>query len=107
MKYVLAALCGILVLFMGGCAILTVLAFPLPLIPGGIAALNVAILGALFTLWAAWPVVLGEPLRLRPSLVLGLVLIVLGIQFLSLGFLGELIAGTRTEEPEYAIRERI
>ncbi len=48
MKYVLAALCGILVLFMGGCAILTVLAFPLPLIPGGIAALNVAILGALF-----------------------------------------------------------
>jgi len=67
----------------------------------------VAFLGGLFTLWAAWPVVLGEPLRLRPSLVLGLVLIVLGIQFLSLGFLGELIAGTRTEEPEYAIRERL
>jgi hypothetical protein len=51
--------------------------------------------------------VLGEALRLRPSLVLGLVLVVLGIQFLSLGFLGELIAGTRTDEPEYAIRERI
>jgi hypothetical protein len=48
MKYVMAALCGILVLFMGGCAILTVMAFPLPLIPGAIAALNVAILGALF-----------------------------------------------------------
>jgi hypothetical protein len=48
MKYVLAALCGILILFMGGCAILSVVAFPFPLIPGGIAALNVAILGALF-----------------------------------------------------------
>lgn len=48
MKYVLAALCGILILFMGGCAILSAAAFPLPLIPGGIVALNVAILGALF-----------------------------------------------------------
>ena len=67
----------------------------------------VALLGLLFTVWAAWPVVMGEPLRLRPSLVLGLVFIVLGIQFLSLGFLGELIAGTRETEPDYAIRERI
>jgi hypothetical protein len=48
MKYLLAALCGILVLFMGGCAIVTVMAPPFPLIPGGIAALNLAILGALF-----------------------------------------------------------
>ena len=67
----------------------------------------VAALGGLFVLWAAWPVLLGEQLRLRPSLVLGLVLIVLGIQFLSLGFLGELIVGIRNEEPDYAIRERI
>jgi glycosyltransferase involved in cell wall biosynthesis len=78
-----------------------------PLHVFGRMGIGVAFLGFLFTLWAAWPVVLGEPLRLRPSLVLGLVLIVLGIQFLSLGFLGELIAGTRTEEPEYAVRERI
>lgn len=67
----------------------------------------VAFVGFLFTVWAAWPVVMGEPLRLRPSLVLGLVFIVLGIQFLSLGFLGELIVGTRESEPDYAIRERI
>jgi len=78
-----------------------------PLHVFGRMGIGVAGLGGVLTLWAAWPVVLGEPLRLRPSLVLGLVLIVLGIQFLSLGFLGELIAGTRTEEPEYAIRERI
>jgi hypothetical protein len=48
MKFVLAALCGILVLFMGGCAIVSVVAFPLPLIPGSIAVLNLLILGALF-----------------------------------------------------------
>ncbi|HEU4764135.1 MAG TPA: glycosyltransferase family 2 protein [Candidatus Eisenbacteria bacterium] len=78
-----------------------------PLHVFGRMGIGVATLGFLFTIWAAWPVVLGEPLRLRPSLVLGLVFIVLGIQFLSLGFLGELIAGTRTTEPEYAIRERI
>lgn len=78
-----------------------------PLHVFGRMGIGVAMLGLLFTVWAAWPVVLGEPLRLRPSLVLGLVFIVLGIQFLSLGFLGELIAGTRTTEPEYAIRERI
>ncbi len=78
-----------------------------PLHVFGRMGIAVALLGGILTLWAAWPVVLGEPLRLRPSLVLGLVLIVLGIQFLSLGFLGELIAGTRTEEPEYAVRERI
>ncbi|HTL99925.1 MAG TPA: glycosyltransferase family 2 protein [Candidatus Omnitrophota bacterium] len=78
-----------------------------PLHVFGRMGIGVATLGFLFTVWAAWPVMLGEPLRLRPSLVLGLVFIVLGIQFLSLGFLGELIAGTRTTEPEYAIRERI
>lgn len=69
---------GILVAFMGGCA----------------------------TLWASWPWFLGEGLRLRPMLVFGLVLIVLGIQFLSLGFLGELIAGTRAADPDYPVRER-
>jgi len=66
-----------------------------------------AFLGFAFIVWASWPWFLGEGLRLRPSLVLGLVLVILGIQFLSLGFLGELIAGARGEEPDYAIRDRI
>lgn len=66
----------------------------------------VAALGAGSVVWASWPWFLGEGLRLRPMLVFGLVLIVLGIQFLSLGFLGELIAGTRYQEPDYPIRER-
>jgi glycosyltransferase involved in cell wall biosynthesis len=67
----------------------------------------VAFLGFACTVWASWPWFLGEGLRLRPSLVLGLVLVILGIQFLSLGFLGELIVGARGEEPDYAIRDRI
>lgn len=62
MKYVLAILCGIVVLFMGGCAVLTVQAMPLPLIPAGIAFLNILLLGALFgwkTQWRAAFFVLG------------------------------------------------
>ena len=66
----------------------------------------VAFVGGCATIWASWPWFLGEGLRLRPMLVFGLVLIVLGIQFLSLGFLGELIAGTRAQEPDYPVRER-
>jgi len=66
----------------------------------------VALLGGAATLWATWPWFLGEGLRLRPMLVFGLVLVVLGLQFLSLGFLGELIAGTRAQEPDFPLRER-
>ena len=54
MKYVLAILCGAVVLFMGGCAVLTVQAMPLPLIPAAIALLNVFILGALFGWKTRW-----------------------------------------------------
>ena len=66
-----------------------------------------AFLGAVVTLVYTWPWFLGHGLRLRPGLLFGLVLVILGIQFLSLGFLGELIAGTRAEEPAYGIHERV
>ncbi len=66
-----------------------------------------ALAGAALTVFYTWPWFLGEGLRLRPGLLFGLVLVILGIQFLSLGFLGEMIAGSRTEEPHYAIRERL
>ncbi|MBK8769008.1 MAG: hypothetical protein IPM06_01095 [Rhizobiales bacterium] len=70
MKYVLAALCGIVVLFMGGCAIVSVAAMPLPIIPGGIAFLNILILGALFGWKTQW----------RPAFyILGVVDILLAI----------------------------
>ncbi|MBL8789000.1 MAG: hypothetical protein JNM45_00790 [Rhizobiales bacterium] len=77
MKYVLAILCGAVVLFMGGCAVLTVQAMPLPLIPAGIAVLNVLILGALFgwkTKWRPAFYILGviDLLIAVPSVVLSL-----------------------------------
>jgi hypothetical protein len=54
MKYVLAILCGVMVLFMGGCAVVSFAAMPLPLIPGGIAFLNILLLGALFGWKTKW-----------------------------------------------------
>ncbi len=66
-----------------------------------------ALAGVVVTVFYTWPWFLGEGLRLRPGLLFGLVLVILGIQFLSLGFLGEMIAGSRAEEPHYAIRERL
>jgi glycosyltransferase involved in cell wall biosynthesis len=73
----------------------------------GRVGISVALLGGILTAIYTWPWLMGQGLRLRPGLLFGLVLIILGIQFLSLGFLGELIAGTRTEKQDYAIRERI
>jgi len=66
-----------------------------------------ALAGGAITIVYSAPWFLGEGLRLRPALLFGLVLVILGIQFLSLGFLGELIAGSRSGEPVYAIRERL
>ena len=54
MKYILATMCGLVVLFMGGCAILSLAAGPLAIIPGGIAFFNLAILGALFGWKLQW-----------------------------------------------------
>jgi hypothetical protein len=66
-----------------------------------------ALVGAAIMIGFSWRWVLGEGLRLRPALLFGAVLVILGIQFVSMGFLGELIASTRTHEPDYAIRERL
>lgn len=57
MRILLGILCGIMVLFAGGCAIMAAGAGPVALIPAGIATLNVLVLIALFgtakpVLWA-------------------------------------------------------
>ena len=65
-----------------------------------------AAVGAGITVAYTWPWLLGHGLRLRPALLFGTVLMILGFQFISMGFLGELIASTRAHEPDYAIRER-
>jgi hypothetical protein len=48
MKFVLAAMCALVVLFMGGCAVLALAAGPLALLPAGVALLNLLIIGALY-----------------------------------------------------------
>jgi hypothetical protein len=55
MKYVLAAMCGIVVLFMGGCAVIfSATVNPGFIIPGAIAFLNLAIIGGLFGWRVQW-----------------------------------------------------
>jgi len=65
-----------------------------------------ALVGGAIMIGFSWRWVLGEGLRLRPALLFGAVLVILGFQFVSMGFLGELIASTRVHEPDYTIRER-
>ena len=66
-----------------------------------------ALIGAAMTVAYSWRWVLGQGLHLRPGLLFGAVLVILGFQFISMGFLGELIASTRAHEPNYTIRERL
>ena len=48
----------------------------------------------------------GQGLRVRPVLILGLVLIVLAIQFISLGLVAELVVAGHHPEQSYRVRER-
>ncbi len=48
MKIILTILCGLMVLFAGGCAVIALAAGPLALLPGGVAALNIFVLIALY-----------------------------------------------------------
>jgi hypothetical protein len=54
MKYVLAAMCGLVVLFMGGCSVLLLPSGFFALGPGLVAFLNLAILGGLFGWKVQW-----------------------------------------------------
>ena len=55
-----------------------------------------------FLVWWA----LGNPLRVRPVLILGLVLIILALQFVSLGLIAELIVAGRRPEQAYRVGRR-
>jgi hypothetical protein len=47
---------------------------------------------------------LGGPVRTRPLFFIGLILLILAVQFISLGLLGELVVKEQ-KEPVYAFRE--
>jgi glycosyltransferase involved in cell wall biosynthesis len=71
------------------------------------------VLGALGGLWTAVlvfeKIVLGYHLSNRPALLLAVLLVVVGVQFVSLGLLGEMLARTYHEsqnKPVYVIKEQ-
>ncbi len=49
----------------------------------------------------------GHGLRVRPTMVLGLVLIVLALQFVSLGLIAEMIVAGRRPETDYRVSRRV
>jgi hypothetical protein len=50
---------------------------------------------------------LGHGLRVRPVLVLGLVFIIVGFQFISLGLIAELVVAGRSPEAAYRVARRV
>jgi glycosyltransferase involved in cell wall biosynthesis len=59
------------------------------------------ILGYLSVLW-----VQGHPLSNRPMLFLGMLLIIVGVQFFAVGLLGEMLVHSSVDENEYVIKEK-
>jgi glycosyltransferase involved in cell wall biosynthesis len=72
----------------------------------GRVGIGMAAVGAAMTLWYCLPWFFGEGLRLRPALLFGAVLVILGFQFVSMGFLGEMIAAQHVHDADYSVRER-
>jgi len=54
---------------------------------------------------AEW--ILGKGLHIRPLMVIGFVLLVMAIQFISLGLLADLVVAGRKPEAEYRVRRRV
>jgi len=62
-------------------------------------------LGALINLWLTWQKVIGgQALSNRPLLFLGILLMIVGLQLVSLGLIGEMISRGQ-KEPDYQVRE--
>lgn len=70
----------------------------------GLASFSVG--GAISLYFLAWWL-LGHGLRVRPMLVLGLVLMVIALQFVSLGLIAEMIVAGRRPETEYRVSRRV
>lgn len=77
----------------------------------GTIGLGLGGLGGLWTLVLVFEkVVQGRPLANRPALLLAVLLVVVGVQFISLGLLGEMLARTYHEsqnKPIYVIKEQL
>jgi dolichol-phosphate mannosyltransferase len=51
--------------------------------------------------------IMGEAIGRRPLLTLGILLMVVGVQFVSFGLLGEMIANLRSEGVSHPVRVRL
>ena len=61
--------------------------------------------GSLILLWFLGVWVVEHALRLRPMLLFGVALVLVGVQFVSLGLLGELFVATRDSTGQYQLRD--
>ena len=50
--------------------------------------------------------IMGHPLSNRPMLFLGILLIIVGVQFFSVGLLGEMLVRNSYDEKEYIIKDK-
>jgi hypothetical protein len=74
----------------------------------GLWGLVSALAGFAIVAWLAVEKLLGETvLSNRPLFLVGILLLIVGVQFISIGLLGEMISRTRTVEEEYSIRDYI
>jgi glycosyltransferase involved in cell wall biosynthesis len=77
---------------------------------GGFGVACSAVGGALLVQLGIDRIVLGRPIGGRPLVLLAILLVVVGVQFVSMGLLGEMIVRTYHEsqrKPVYRVRERI
>lgn len=66
------------------------------------------IVGSAISGWLSWlKIAYGEPLANRPLLFLGILLILVGVQFFSIGFLGEMINKGQVEKQKPAVGKKV
>lgn len=73
---------------------------------GRLGLVCLAIGGSISLYFMVWWL-MGHGLRVRPALVLGLVLMVMSLQFVSLGLIAEMIVAGRRPETEYRVSRRV
>lgn len=78
-----------------------------PLHVFGTVGVIVALVGFLIDLWLTVEWFGGTPISNRPLALLGVLLIIVGVQLISIGLIGEMIAKTTLDKQMYAVRETI
>lgn len=66
------------------------------------------LIGTAIALWLTYEKYFnGQPLSNRPLFIVALIMVIVGVQFVSMGLLGELITRNQHMEREYSVREEI